>query len=134
MRRKISIKRIGQLLEPVFRKYNVKLAYLFGSYATGDIGPLSDFDIAVYLKKKNQDKLFYSENMLIADIGEKLKTDNIDIVFLHKLQKPELKYHIIKDGIIIYERESYRVMFEPQTLNEYFDFYSLLKRHNLTKA
>lgn len=134
MRRKMSIKKISQLLEPVFKKYHVKLAYIFGSYATGNIGPLSDIDIAVFMENKNPEKLFSLENRLIVDLGGELKTDNIDVVFLHKSQKPELKYHIIKDGVMIYEKEPLRVIFEPRVLNEYFDFYSLLKRNQLTKA
>ena len=34
----------------------VKLAYLFGSQATGKTGPLSDVDVSVHLKEKDKEK------------------------------------------------------------------------------
>jgi len=45
---------------------------------------------------------------------------------------PEMKYAIITEGILLYEKEPYRVIVEPRILNEYFDFRIMLKRHGLT--
>jgi len=43
----------------VMSKYpEVKLMYLFGSRATGDVGPLSDYDVAVYMDEIDGKKRF----------------------------------------------------------------------------
>ena len=49
-------------------------------------------------------------------------------------QFPEVKHEIVAGGILLFEREPFRVLVEPRVLNEYFDFRDLLRRHGLTKA
>ena len=122
-------------LIPVFKKYpEVKLVYLFGSRATGKIGPLSDYDFAVYLDEKDAKKRFELRLGLLGEVTKALKTDSIDLVVLNDIDAPEIKYNVIKDGILILQVEPFKVIVEPRILNEYFDFHSLLLRHNLTKA
>ena len=67
-------------------------------------------------------------------ISRLLGTDKIDVVILDMAESPELKYSIIKEGKLIYEKEPYRVLLEPKILNEYFDFHSILSRYGLTKV
>lgn len=120
---------------PIFKHYpKVKLVYLFGSRANGKIGPLSDYDFAVYLDEKDLLKRFNLRLELAAKVSSKLKTDNVDLCVINDIDGPELKFNIIKDGILIFEVEPFKVLIEPRILNEYFDFHSLLLRHNLTKA
>lgn len=122
-------------LIPVFENYpEVKLVYLFGSRATEKIGPLSDYDFAVYLDEKNEKKRFDLRLELMGKVSSKLKIDDLDLVILNDIDSPELKYNIIKDGILILEAEPFKVIVEPRILNEYFDFRDLLLRYNLTKA
>jgi hypothetical protein len=45
----------------------------------------------------------------------------------------KLKYSIIKDGNLIFEKEPFKVIVEPKILNEYFDFHAMLLRHRLTR-
>jgi len=122
-------------LIPVFEKYSeVKLVYLFGSRATGRIGPLSDHDFAIYLDEKDAKKRSELKLNIISEITKSLKTDNVDLVVLNDIDAPEMKYNVIKDGILILQVEPFKVIVEPRILNEYFDFHSLLLRHNLTKT
>lgn len=122
-------------LKKIFRAHpKIKLAYFFGSRARGKAGPLSDYDFAVYADEKNLKKLYKLKFSLMAEIGRLLKTDKIDVVILNIADSPELKFNIIKDGRLIYEQEPYRVLVEPKILNEYFDFYMMLKRYNLTEV
>ena len=122
-------------LVSVFEKYQeVKLVYLFGSRATGKTGPLSDYDFAIYLDEKSSVKRFDIKLKLLAEISLKLKTDNVDLVVLNDTESPELKYNIIKDGILLLQREPFKVVIEPQILSEYFDFHDLLLRYHLTKT
>ena len=112
----------------------IKLVYLFGSQVNGTAGPLSDYDFAFYIDEKDKKKLFDLKLDLIGKLTQILKSDKIDVVILNIVESPELKYNIIKDGKLIFERTPYRILVEPQILNNYFDFHSLLLRHNLTKS
>ncbi|MBI5237943.1 MAG: nucleotidyltransferase domain-containing protein [Deltaproteobacteria bacterium] len=122
-------------LKKIFKSVpEIKLVYLFGSRAHGDIGPQSDYDFAVYLALRDKHRMSDIRFKLLAQISRELKTDDIDLVILNLTEGPELKYNIIKDGRIIYEEEPYKIVFEPLVLNEYFDFKALLQRHGLTRA
>jgi len=119
----------------VFQSFpQIKLAYFFGSRATGTNGPLSDYDFAVYYNEKDATKIFGLKSQLHDKLSRLLKTDNIDIVTLDTAESPELKYQIIKDGQLIFEQEPYRVLIEPKILNEYFDYKMMMQKYNLTKV
>ena len=115
-------------------KSQIKLVYLFGSQVSQKTGPLSDYDFAFYIDEKDKKKLFDLKLNLISKLSQLLKSNKIDVVILNMVESPELKYNIIKDGKLIFEREPYRILIEPQILNSYFDFHNLLLRYNLTKA
>lgn len=115
-------------------KYQLKLVYLFGSRANGKTGPLSDYDFAVYLDEKDAKKRFDTRLKLIAEISEIFKTDKVDICVLNDIESPELKYNIIKEGKVIFEKEPYKILVEPRIMSEYFDFHTLLLKYNLTKS
>lgn len=122
-------------LKNIFQAYpQIKLVYFFGSKANDTDGPLSDYDFAFYLDEKNKKKIFDTKIDLINDLTDLFKTDDVDVVILNTAEGPELKYHIIKDGKLIYEKQPFKIIVEPQILNEYFDFNALLLRHGLTKA
>ncbi len=112
----------------------IKLAYLFGSQASGKIGPLSDFDFAFYIQEKEVNKLFDLKFILSDEISRSLGTDKVDVVILNLVESPELKYNIIKDGELIFVQEPFKVLIEPRIIREYFDFHDILTRHHLTKA
>ncbi len=112
----------------------IKLAYLFGSQATGRTGDMSDFDFAFYADEKDTRRLYDLKFTLSDKISRTLKTDKVDIIILNLTESPELKYNIIKDGKLFYCEEPFKVLIEPRILNEYFDFHDLLARYHLTKA
>lgn len=112
----------------------VKLAYLFGSRATGEAGPTSDYDIAVYFDGLTESEMANQLLTIASELQEALGTDAVDFVVLNTTDAPELKYDIIKHGIRIHDVEPYHVLIEPQILNEYIDFYEGLKRFGLTRA
>ncbi len=116
-------KQTEKKLKLIFRKYpTVKLVYLFGSRARGDVGPLSDFDFAFYTTEKNAKKIFDLRLKLMTVISLLLKTDNVDVVALNSIENSELKYNIIREGKVILAKEPYKVLLEPKIMNEYFDF------------
>ena len=112
----------------------IKLVYLFGSRVSDSVGPLSDYDFAIYVEMRDPLQIASIKHSLQDQISRELKTDEVDIVILNDVQSPEFKYDVISKGKIIYEQEPYRIFFESRVLNEYFDFHAMLARYGLTKA
>ena len=122
-------------LEAIFSSYpQIKLVYLFGSSARGDMGPISDFDFAIFLDNRNTIEAAHIRFKLTGDLSQSLGTDKVDVVILDTVQSPELKYNVIREGKLIFEKEPFRITFEPTVLNEYFDFSAMLRRYSLTRA
>lgn len=121
-------------LMAIFALYpEIKLVYFFGSRATGESGPMSDYDFAFYLDERDIKKIYDIKFELQDKISSIFKTDNVDIVMLNTTEGSELKFNIIKDGELIYCIEPFKVLIEPKILNEYFDFHEMLLRNGLTK-
>jgi uncharacterized protein len=119
----------------IFESFDeIKLVYLFGSTARGDRGAMSDYDFAVFVGETNRREVERIRFLLTDELARLLRADKIDVVMLDIVESPELKYIIIREGKLIFEKEPFRLLFEPNVLNEYFDFQSMLKRHGLTKA
>lgn len=127
------MKRVFKSLRPLFEKHrDVGLVYLFGSHARGEAGRSSDVDIAVYFNQKDPVKRHNLLFQIAGDVSQSLKTDNVDIVSLNDLESPLLKFRIIKEGNILFEKEPFRVLVEPKILNDYFDFADGLRRYGLS--
>jgi hypothetical protein len=126
---------VREKLNRIFLRYpRIKLVYLFGSQAKGESGPLSDYDFAVYFDEKDPKKMFDIKLELMGQLSMILGTDKVDIAILNLSEMPEFKFNVIKEGILIYEEEPFRVIVEPKILNEYFDFKLILSRYGLTKS
>ncbi len=122
-------------LNKIFDNYqDLKLVYLFGSRATGKANEASDYDFAIFLDSRDAKKNYNIKFALMDELGRFYKTDKIDVIILDTLDKPELKYNIIQEGILILEKEPFKVIVEPRILNEYFDFHAMLVRNGLTKS
>lgn len=115
---------INQLL-PAAESYlqshhNVLFAYLFGSLAKGNPTPLSDVDIAVFLRpgvKSAENKL-----ELLGRLIDILKTDEIDLVVLNTANLP-LVMNILKNKKILVDNNPFvRHNFESLAMRKYFDF------------
>lgn len=109
---------------------HVRVAYLFGSYARGETGPLSDFDIAVLLDGLLDKKETFDLRLrLINDISSILKTNKFDLVVMNNAPL-SLNYNIISDGKILNSKdETLRVTFETQILSRYLDRRYYDERH-----
>ncbi len=124
----------SKIKEIVKRYPEIKLFYFFGSAATGGAGPMSDYDFAVYLSGVSRKAMFDLKIDLQSKLSLLLETDRVDVVVLNTAESVELKFNIIKEGKLIFERDYFKLLVEPKILNEYFDFYHSLSRHHLTSV
>jgi predicted nucleotidyltransferase len=106
------------------------IAYLFGSQARGDTGPLSDVDVAVLVK----DEISPQETLalrlrLMEAIGRALGLERVDVVVLN--EAPYLLQHrVIRDGKVLYSRDELaRVQYEFRVLRDYLDYRYYEDRH-----
>lgn len=105
-------------LKSLLQEYDIKLIYIFGSYAKGNNNANSDLDIAVLL---NNDYDPMDKLSLIGDLTSIFKRDDIDLVVLNSANSV-LKHQVIKYGKLIFmENEDIKVNFEVRVLKEYMD-------------
>lgn len=105
-------------LKDLLESYNLKLIYIFGSYAKGKNHKNSDLDIAVLLDNQynHLDKL-----SLMGDLIDIFKRNDVDLVILNDANSV-LKHQVVKYGKILYmENEDVKVNFEVRVLKEYMD-------------
>ena len=108
---------------------SVTLAYLFGSTVRGEANCLSDIDIAVLFDNTlTKKEAFDLQLKLIVDLGDLLKTNNVDLVVLND-SPLLLAFNIIHDGIILKSDERIRVYFETGIMSRYYDEQYYIKRH-----
>jgi len=122
----MSVLEISQILPSILANFpGISLVYLFGSQATGETGPMSDFDLAIFedsLEEENVIQAQFQHALALA-----LHTHRVDVVLL-KRAPIELAYHIIAGGKLIYKRDALtQVEFEAQVLGLYGDYLPVLR-------
>jgi len=103
----------------------VSLVYLFGSQVSGETGPLSDVDLAVWAPEAKDDLALTTH--LAHLLGKALPASPWQVISLH--QAPvELAYAVIAKGICLYQRSpAERVEYEAQVLGLYGDYLPVLR-------
>lgn len=111
----------AQVIEFVKSK-PIEVVYIFGSHATGEVKPLSDYDFAVLFDEAiSSHERFDFKLELISFFSRLLKTDKVDVVDLNTASSA-VRYSAIKPRMDIFTRsESIRCDFEHKTFQMYFD-------------
>src|SRR3972149_11733722 len=99
---------------------NVIFAYLFGGLAEGKVSPLSDIDIAVFLKPTH-DVVEYKLG-LFERLADSLGTSEIDLVILNTAPIRLTGRILQKTDILIDKDPPRRHIFESGSLRTFFDF------------
>lgn len=99
---------------------DVVAAYVFGSIARGDAGPLSDVDVALLLSDANRAHEVHGR---VQDaLSRELRTSNIDVIALADAPMP-LRYRVARDGILVICRDAARLeRFTVESVMQYLDF------------
>jgi predicted nucleotidyltransferase len=104
----------------------ISLVYLFGSQATGQVGPLSDVDLAVLLDPSADSE--QTQAHFAHTVASHLQTDRVDVILLNRATI-ELAYHVIAAGSLLYQRDTLtRVEYEARVLGLYGDYLPVLRR------
>lgn len=107
----------------ILAKHGAALGYVFGSYAAGKTGPLSDVDVAVVFEKDiPRDEFFDRELQIAGDIGDFLKIDRVDVVNLVTVSDPLLKHRAVFFGApVLAQNPRHRFQVERHVMQEYED-------------
>jgi predicted nucleotidyltransferase len=109
---------------------DILFAYVFGSLGRGKHFPLSDVDIAVYLKEPTG--VLEKKMEIVGALIDILQTDEIDLVVLNSAPLP-LRMRILENKKLVVDREPFlRHHYESLTMREYFDF-SILEKGILNR-
>ena len=99
---------------------DILFAYLFGGLARGKPLPLSDVDIAVYLRETVDS--FEKKLEILGKLTDLLETDEIDLVMLNEAPLT-LRMKVLENKRIIVDNDPFlRHEYESLTMREYFDF------------
>lgn len=121
-----SVPRIGASergkLVQVLDRDHVVAGMLFGSQASGKVGPLSDIDVAVWLDPDlPREKLAVLRAELALAAVEALGTDEVDVVVLNEAP-PLLRHRALRGATRLFDRDPRaRVRLETAALLDYFD-------------
>jgi uncharacterized protein len=113
---------ISRLAEFFKSREYVELAYLFGSTADDNRGPLSDIDIGVYLSSKlTKGERIEKRLELTAELAGFFKTESIDLVVMND-SSSVINFEIIKSNIPVFIRdEDFKLDMEQKTMSSYLD-------------
>ncbi len=122
-------KYFDELSRALEKDSDIIAAYIFGSYATGNINPLSDVDIAVLLNKKICVSSYFDKRLdLFTMASNILKTDELDIVILNEASLI-LAHRVFKLGRLLFCKDDLqRVRFQTSIIDKYLDTEPLRKQ------
>jgi uncharacterized protein len=126
----VARRRLTELFEC---ERDIVAAYLFGSQARGDAGPLSDVDLAVWLDDHPDPRERLSRQLaLSAQAASLLGTNEVELVVLNGAS-PLLAQRVIRDGELLAERSApRRIRLETEAIIRYLDTIPL--REELARA
>jgi uncharacterized protein len=96
---------------------------LFGSYAAGRAGPLSDVDIAVLADVKLDKAARHEVQMRVIEVlFDLLPGAELDVVLLNDASLA-LQYRVLEDGVLLFcsDKDAF-VLFKAQAISMYLDF------------
>jgi len=107
---------------------SILTAYLFGSQSKGKSNKYSDIDIAVLFDDESREEDYTDKQVSIANSLTQALNKEIDVIVLNKASL-FLRYHILKEGVKIYERYGRdEHNFEALAILQYFDFLPIKNR------
>ena len=86
---------------------------------------MSDYDLGVLVDRGTDERQVQAR--LAHELANVLQTGRVDVVLLTRAPI-ELAYHVIADGVILYQRDlAARVEYEAQVMGRYGDYLPVLR-------
>lgn len=105
-------------LQYIHNEGNIKIAYLFGSYADGTYNENSDIDIAVIYKGDMDEYDHAGKSLDVSKIFNYMHVDYIDLEKVNVF----LQFEILKKGKLMYcEDEDYLIDFTRKVQEQYIE-------------
>lgn len=114
------LSRIPDVRRILLNDNNVIFAYLFGGLAEGKVKPLSDIDIAVYLR--DSDNLAEYKLNLFDRLTDALRTSELDLIILNIVSLSIAGRILLNKQILVDKDLPIRHSYESLTLRKFFDF------------
>lgn len=109
---------LSKYIDKLVYDYEIKLIYIFGSYAKEENNENSDLDIAMYFENKIDG---FVKLAILDELVGIFNREDIDLVILNNADEV-LKFQVIKYGKVIYMEDLItKVMFESRVMSEYMD-------------
>ena len=107
---------------------SILVAYLFGYQVRGTANSYSDIDIAVLFDSKTKEGIYTDKQISVMNTLSRILNKEVDVVVFNKAPL-FLKYHILKDGLKVYEKpDRNEHSFEALSIVQYFDFLPIKQR------
>jgi predicted nucleotidyltransferase len=112
---------IPQIDKQIFKDFHIRLVYLFGSRAKGNVASESDFDIAVLFQENGDSSHFLDKTFYLKEELRDYFPNEVDIVALNDANSL-LKYEVIANGILLFaDSEKLRTDFEVLSVKQCID-------------
>lgn len=115
--------RVGAVTIKIFRKHpEILFAYLYGSWAKGTAGYLSDVDVGMGVRGRLSPFQRHRLRLkVMSELSEALHQDKVDVVSL--VDVPTLLQHrILSEGRLLFSKdERARIRWEVRAMQAYFD-------------
>jgi hypothetical protein len=124
----IKYKRLQKNIESLFpgawayleSRPDIVFAYLFGSFGKARPSPLSDVDVAIYLKEFTD--IPGKKMEILGALMGLLQTEEVDLVILNH-GAIGIRMKVLEQGKVIVDKApTVRHQYESLTMREYFDF------------
>ena len=108
----------------------IDCAYLFGSFARGESGPLSDIDVGILFSELTPAARRLDLAASVGEDVERLTKSTADVVMLNDAP-PAVRHRIVRDGLLLFATDDRRrVAFESRSIGEFLDFQPVLARYD----
>lgn len=126
----VEIEKYIVQIKEVFTRHKILFAYLFGSQVSGNIGKLSDIDIAVYFDEQvSPEERFNKKLRIMAELSEIFKKEEVDVVVLNDTY-PLFEHRVVKYGKVIFSvDENKRIDYEVKAVMRYLDFKPFIEKY-----
>ncbi|MDP3640381.1 MAG: nucleotidyltransferase domain-containing protein [Nanoarchaeota archaeon] len=110
----LDVSQLEPAIKNICKRYRLELFYVFGSYATGKPGPLSDVDVA-YFPSKDIDVI-----QLLIDLQKIFAEEAMDLIDLRKAP-PALVHRVLKGRCLYAKNLRTKIQFETHAECTYYD-------------